>query len=222
VINGVLRYTPFLAQGTPRGRAIALTFDDGPGPYTQRIIRILVRMRVNATFFVVGQQLDSFSHVLRDELSHGFVIGDHTENHPLLPQLNQRRQFLQIHDAAVKLARLGAPWPRLFRPPYGIYSRATLRVLRATRMLLVVWSVDPQDYRRPGAGAIVRNVLSHARPGAVVLLHDGGGDRSQDIAALPAIIRGLRRMRYRLVTVPRLLAVDPPPRHQKLPRPSGA
>jgi peptidoglycan/xylan/chitin deacetylase (PgdA/CDA1 family) len=222
VINGVLRYTPFFAHGTPRGRAIALTFDDGPGPYTQRIVRILVRMRVNATFFVVGQQLDSFSHVLRDELSHGFVIGDHTENHPLLPALNRRSQFLQIHDDAVRLARLGAPWPRLFRPPYGIYSRTTLRVLRALRMLMVVWSVDPQDYRRPGAGAIVRNVLSHARPGAVVLLHDGGGDRSQDVAALPAIIRGLRRMRYRLVTVPRLLAVDPPPRQQKLPRPSGA
>ncbi len=222
MINRVLRYTPFIALGTPHKRAIALTFDDGPGPYTREIVRILVRMRVAATFFVVGQQLDNFSSGLRDELRHGFVIGDHTENHPLLSRLSRRLQYGQIRDDALRLRGLGAPWPRLFRPPYGIYTRATIGILRRMRMLMVQWSVDPQDYRRPGAGAIVSGVLSHARPGAIVLLHDGGGDRSQDVAALPTMIRGLRRMHYRLVTVPRLLAVDPPPRHQKLPRPSGA
>jgi peptidoglycan/xylan/chitin deacetylase (PgdA/CDA1 family) len=84
-------------------------------------------------------------------------------------------------------------------------------------MLLVLWSVDPSDWRRPGVGAIVSNVLTHARPGAIVLLHDGGGNRKQTVTALPSIIDGLRRRHYDLVTVPRLILDDPPPRHQRPP-----
>jgi peptidoglycan/xylan/chitin deacetylase (PgdA/CDA1 family) len=79
-------------------------------------------------------------------------------------------------------------------------------------MLMVLWSIDPGDYRQPGVRAIVQGVLSRAKSGAIVLLHDAGGMRSQTIAALPAIVHGLRRRRYRLVTVPRLMR-DDPPRH---------
>ena len=86
---------------------------------------------------------------------------------------------------------------------------------------MVLWSVDPSDWRRPGTGAIVSNVLRNSRPGAVVIMHDGGGDRSQTVAALPAIINGLRKRHYGLVTVPRLLTLDPPPRHQTPPHLSG-
>ena len=81
-INGALRYTPFVAAGTRRHRAIALSFDDGPSPYTASIVAILVRMHVPATFFVVGQQLKYFSAGLRDELRHGFDVGDHTRTTP--------------------------------------------------------------------------------------------------------------------------------------------
>jgi peptidoglycan-N-acetylglucosamine deacetylase len=83
---------------------------------------------------------------------------------------------------------------------------------------MVLWSVDPSDWRRPGTRAIVQRVLSAARPGAIVELHDGGGDRSQTLAALPAIVKGLVRRRYHLVTVTQLLREDAPPRHQRLPR----
>ena len=183
---------------------------------------ILTRLRVPATFFVVGQQLHYFAAGLRDELRHGFVIGNHTMNHALLWRLPARGQQTQITADQTALRRLGAPAPRLFRPPYGAYNRATLRLLAAMRMLMVMWSIDPGDWRRPGVGAIVSNVLRHSRPGAIVILHDGGGDRSQTIAALPRIIRGLRRRGYRLVTVPALLALDPPPRHQRLPATIGA
>ena len=96
-----------------------------------------------------------------------------------------------------------------------------MRTLRRLRMLMVMWSIDPSDWRRPGTEAIVSNVLSNSRPGAVVIMHDGGGDRSQTVAALPAIINGLRQRHYGLVTVPRLLTIDPPPRHQTLPHLSG-
>jgi peptidoglycan/xylan/chitin deacetylase (PgdA/CDA1 family) len=216
-INAVLRYTPFISAGTSRHRVIALTFDDGPSPYTRQIVQILTRMRVPATFFIVGQQLNDFSSALGDEISHQFEIGDHTENHAFLTRLNPANQYGQINDVALKVRHLGAPFPRLFRPPYGMYNAHTLTVLRRLRMLMVLWSVDPGDWRRPGTAAIVANVLANARPGAIVIMHDGGGDRSQTVAALPAIINGLRRRHYELVTVPRMIVLDPPPRHQRLP-----
>jgi peptidoglycan-N-acetylglucosamine deacetylase len=217
-IGAVLGYTPFVSIGSRRHRVIALTFDDGPSPYTGPIVRILAKMRVPATFFVVGQQLTYFSAGLRDEVRHGFAVGDHTENHAWLAHLHPGGQYLQIHDDAVRMQRAGAPAPRLFRPPYGIYNGTTLRLLHSMRMLMVMWSIDPGDWRRPGTKAIIANVLANAKPGAIVILHDGGGDRTQTIAALPAIIRGLWRRGYRLVSVPKLVTLDPPPRHQRLPQ----
>lgn len=216
-IDHALSYTPFVRAGIPRHRMIALTFDDGPSPYTRRILNVLVRMGVPATFFVVGQQLRYFSAGLRDELRHGFVIGDHTENHAPLSLLAEPLQYFQIHEAAVRIGRLGAPFPRLFRPPYGLHNTRTFAILRRLRMLMVMWSVDPRDWLRPGVRAIVDRVLEGARPGAIVELHDGGGNRSETAAALPAIITALRRRQYQFVTVPQLLTADPPPRGQALP-----
>jgi peptidoglycan/xylan/chitin deacetylase (PgdA/CDA1 family) len=216
-IDRVLSYTPFITGGVPRHRVVALTFDDGPSPYTPQIIRILVKMRVPATFFVVGQQLTDFSSALRDELRHGFSIGDHTENHAFMDRLSKSGQYKQIHDAAARIVRLGAPFPRLFRPPYGAYSSTTLSVLRGMKMLLTLWSVDTRDWTRPGTKAIISRALSTVRPGAIVLMHDGGGDRRQTVSALPAIISALRRRHYEFATVPQLLRLDPPPRHQRLP-----
>lgn len=217
-IDRTLAYTPFMSAGTPRRRVIALTFDDGPSPYTPKIIRVLLRLRVPTTFFVVGQQLKYFTAGLREEIRDGFVVGDHTENHAPLNRLNRRRQYDQIDAMAIRVRRLGAPFPRLFRPPYGYYNAVTFAILRRLHMLMVLWSVDPRDWTRPGTRAIVTRVLAAARPGAVVELHDGGGDRSETVAALPAIINGLRRRRFELVTVPRLLSIDPPARRQHLPQ----
>jgi peptidoglycan-N-acetylglucosamine deacetylase len=217
VIDGVLAYTPFVRAGLPRQRMIALTFDDGPSPYTPQIVRVLVRLHVPATFFVVGQQLRYFSAGLRDELRHGFVVGDHTENHPPLNLMGEALQYGQIHTAGLQIRHLGGLFPRLFRPPYGLYDAHTLAILRRLHMLMVMWSVDPQDWLRPGTKVIVQRVLQAARPGTIVEMHDGGGDRSQTVAALPAIVAALRRRHYELVTVPQLLAADPPPRQQPMP-----
>ena len=216
----VLAYTPLITGGIPRHRVVALTFDDGPSPYTQRIVGELVQLHVPATFFVVGQQLDDFSAGLRDELAHGMAIGDHTENHAPLTELSAAGQYKQIHDDAVRIARLGAPSPVLFRPPYDYYNSTTLRILRRLGMLMTLWSVDTRDWTRPGTAAIIRGALSGARPGAIILMHDGGGDRSQTVAALPAIVKALRRRHYGFVTVPQLLRVDPPPRPKGRPHPA--
>src|SRR5438067_10640649 len=124
-------------------------------------------------------------------------------------KLSAAGQYKQIHDAAVRIERLGAPVPLLFRPPYGLYNPATLGILKRLKMLMTLWSVDTRDWTRPGTTVIMSRALSAARPGAIVLMHDGGGDRSQTDAALPAIINALRRRHYELVTVPQLLRLDP-------------
>jgi peptidoglycan/xylan/chitin deacetylase (PgdA/CDA1 family) len=211
-----------VSRGGSRRRLIALTFDDGPSPYTPQIVRILVAMHAPATFFLVGQQLRYFAAGLRDELWHGFEVADHTENHAWLIRLSEAGQYGQIDGAALAMTSLGAPFPSLFRPPYGEFDARTLAVLVRLRMVMVMWSIDPRDWRRPGVKWIVWTVLSGARPGAIVELHDGGGNRSETVAALPAIIRGLRRRHYQLVTVSQLLADDPPAHHQSVPRSSGA
>jgi peptidoglycan/xylan/chitin deacetylase (PgdA/CDA1 family) len=221
-IDRALRTSRFVTGGVQRSRVVALTFDDGPSPYTPAIVRTLVRLRVPATFFVVGQQLRYFSNGLRDELRSGFLVGDHTVNHADLPRFSRGRQVAQIKDDAEMLQAAGAPTVRLFRPPYGLANSTTFSILRKLKMLTVLWSVDPGDWRRPGVKAIVSNVIHAVRPGSIVILHDGGGDRTQTNAALPTIVRRLRRNHYRLVSVPELLRLDPPPRHQKVPALTGA
>jgi peptidoglycan/xylan/chitin deacetylase (PgdA/CDA1 family) len=211
-IGTALHSTPTFRHGGSRRREIALTFDDGPGPYTRQILAILTRTHTPATFFIVGQQLTSYPRVLQAELRSGAAIGDHTENHPWLIRLGRAGQFTQIVAAALRVRRLGGGLPRMLRPPYGVFNATTLAVARSLGMVVVLWSDDPSDYARPGAAVIVRRVLGAARPGAIVLLHDAGGPRQQTVAALRPIIDGLRRRGYRLVTVPQMLRDDPPAR----------
>jgi len=204
----VLAYAPVIRSGGARGHEVALTFDDGPGPYTTRLVQALNSLHVHATFFAIGMEERWFSAGTDLELRSGDVVGDHTETHPQLVLLSRHAQREQIFEALLRIQLQGGPTPHLFRPPYGSFDPTTLRVLRSLHMLTVLWSVD---YTLPGAAAIAERALAGARPGAIILLHDGGGDRSQTIAALPAIVRGLRRRGLEPVTIPRLLLDDPPP-----------
>jgi peptidoglycan/xylan/chitin deacetylase (PgdA/CDA1 family) len=215
-IRQTLAYTPWVRVAGAQHREIALTFDDGPGPYTPEILAILQRERVPATFFEVGI-LERYFHASTAAIvADGDVIGDHTEVHTPMSRLSATRQRSQLLEQAVAVQRQGARFPRLFRPPYGMWNAATLALLRRYRMLMVLWTVDTNDYRRPGVQTIVKAALSGARPGAIILLHDAGGNRSETAAALPRIIAGLRRRHYRLVTVPRLLLDNPPPHVQNI------
>ncbi len=209
-IDGLLESTPVIREGSGGVREVALTFDDGPGPYTPAILDVLIRHHVPATFFPVGFMIDDFSDSIRREAANGFAIGDHTENHPKLTELSPEDQEAEVFGQAQTLERQGAPFPRLFRPPYGAYDASTLDVLRRHRMLTILWTVETGDYERPGDAAIVQHVLDGVHPGAIVLLHDGGGDRSETVAALPTIIKALRARKYKLVTIPQLLLDDPP------------
>jgi peptidoglycan-N-acetylglucosamine deacetylase len=218
-VDHVLGYTPYVQLAGHRRREVALTFDDGPSPYTYAVLKTLQRFHVPATFFVVGRQVTGFPKQLAAELAAGEEVGDHTLSHPLLGALSGAAQANEITGMAHLLERHHAPAPVVMRPPYGSFNATSLQILHAQRMLMVLWSVDTKDYSRPGVNRIVYTAVSGAQPGAIVLMHDGGGDRSQTVAALPRIIRALQRKHYRLVTMARLVRDDPPPRHQPAPRP---
>lgn len=215
----ILRYTGYIAVGTPREREVALTFDDGPGPYTPRVLAVLERFHVKATFFEIGRNVAAYPRYTAELARAGMVIGDHTEEHPFLAELGPSEQASELDQAADAIQAAGAPRPLLFRPPYGSFDAATLALLRERNMLMVLWTVDTSDYALPGVGKIIYTALSGARPGAIILFHDGGGERYETVAALPRIIERLRQRGYRLVTVPELLRDDPPPEGQPPPTP---
>lgn len=200
-VDGLVR------RSTPvGGMVIALTFDDGPWPaQTQAILAILQKFKIKATFFEVGSQArdrPALSHMLTDA---GMQIGNHTESHPNLRKLNASGVAEQIRTAQVNITKASGQAPRYFRPPGGETTPAMWATMKKLGLQLVMWTVDPRDWSRPGAAAIEKRVLAGARPGGVVLMHDGGGDRSQTIAALPRVIAGLLKKHYRFVTLDQLI-----------------
>ena len=216
-IDHVLSYTPAITAGGSHGNEVALTFDDGPGPYTQQLVSELNRLGVHATFFAIGEEERYFSPGTSLELRSGDVVGDHTETHPMLASLSAHDQYEELFEQIARIELLGGPRPRLFRPPYGSFDATTFKLLHKLHLLMVLWSTDTDDYTLPGVGAIEQSALAGAHPGAIILMHDAGGDRSETIAALPTIIEGLRKKGLHPVTIPRLMLDDPPPPGQPLP-----
>jgi peptidoglycan/xylan/chitin deacetylase (PgdA/CDA1 family) len=185
---------------------VALTFDDGPWPaQTGRVVRILERFNVPATFFMVGYLVERYPGVVRMVENAGMRIGDHSWDHPVGPplaDLTQQRVADEIGRTADALSSLGVD-PLLFRPPGGSYDSAVLREAQRQGMRLVTWSVDPRDWSsNTSSSEIVRRVLGAVGSGSIVLMHDGGGDQGATIRALPKIIRGIRKMGLRFVEIP--------------------
>jgi peptidoglycan/xylan/chitin deacetylase (PgdA/CDA1 family) len=209
-IDRVRRHHPVVSRGGGRRHEVALVFHDGPGPYTMQMINKLRELHAAATFFDVGASVIYFSQTVTAQRGHRFAVGNLTESYAAMTKLSRTRQRTEIGVQADRLRSLGIPSPKLFSPPYGAYNRDTLAVLRRLHMLMVLWSVDTEDYKNLGEQVIVQRALHGARPGSIILLHDAGGDRTQTLGALPAIVHGLRSRGYKLVTVPRLMLDDPP------------
>jgi peptidoglycan/xylan/chitin deacetylase (PgdA/CDA1 family) len=192
------------APGAGGPLRVALTFDDGPWLHsTEQILTILTRRRAPATFFVVGRQVERYPELVRQELAAGMALGSHSYSHP---QPFDRLPVARIRDEITRGRRTLQPLgihPVGFRPPGGAASPAVTAAAQEFGDGTVLWSVDPADWQ-PGvtANQLVQRVLAAARPGAIVLLHDGGGNRSATVAALPAIIDGLRRLGLTLTVVP--------------------
>jgi peptidoglycan/xylan/chitin deacetylase (PgdA/CDA1 family) len=213
-VDRALRRTWFAERGARRTREVALTFDDGPGPDTPRLLSWLRRHRVPATFFLLGSAARRDPATVRRILREGHAVGAHTSSHALLPRLSAAGQRAEIAGSARDIEAITGRRVRLFRPPYGGFDATTRAILREERMLMVLWTVDTRDFERPGSARIAYTALSGARAGSIVLMHDGGGRRAQTLKALTRIVKGVRSRGLRLVTVPDLLAGAPVPRDQ--------
>ncbi|MGH3083950.1 MAG: polysaccharide deacetylase family protein [Gaiellaceae bacterium] len=195
-ISGKIAPRAFRPSGPSRTpRAVALTFDDGPSPYTAEILAILRRFYARATFFVIGRLARRYPSLVRRELEAGMEVGSHSYSHPYRPPFDRQPYeeiVREIERGKAVLAALGAE-PTLFRPPGGSFSPNVIEAAGAYGQRLVLWSVDPTDWEAgTPARQITRRVLRTVRPGSIVVLHDGGGERSQTVTALPAIVRGIR------------------------------
>jgi peptidoglycan/xylan/chitin deacetylase (PgdA/CDA1 family) len=186
----------------PGEKVVALTFDDGPSPvYTPQILRILAAARAPASFEIIGLHGGAYPGIVRAENADGMSLVNHTWTHIDLAALPAGRWPAEV-DRTSRLLRGVTGHPvRCLRPPYGLGDRAVDAQLRSRGLAELDWDVDPSDYLRPGAAVIARRVLAALRPGAIVIMHDGGGNRSQTVAALPAIIRGIRAAGYQIVPV---------------------
>lgn len=187
-------------------RLVALTFDDGPWPgATLAVLETLAHEGVRATFFWVGQQLERYPNLARRVVAEGHAVGNHTYSH--------RSTASPLEVAAQEIDHTGALIEQvtgvrttLFRPPGGHLENGLVKYALERGYVVVMWSALSDDTNpKYDAADIVNNVLSRVRPGSIVLLHDGGGDRSRTLAALPELIERLRAEGYRFVTVPQLL-----------------
>jgi peptidoglycan/xylan/chitin deacetylase (PgdA/CDA1 family) len=178
---------------------VALTFDDGPSrTQTAAILATLDRLGARATFFEEGRHVRGREALMRQILALGDEIGNHSFHHPVDPGEGE----LAATQAAIRAATGFTPC--LFRPPYGELDRAEKAAARADGLELVFWTLDSEDDAHPGVGPIRARVVRRARPGSIVLLHDGGR-HPQTVAALAGIVEGLQRRGFRLVTVTELL-----------------
>ena len=184
----------------PRDRnVVALTFDDGPSEYTEAFLDVLRAKHAHGTFFEIGQEMPGREDAMRRILSEGDEIGDHTVNHVEYPG------YFQIAGAAARIRSSTHFEPCLFRPPGGAVNSSVVDTAGALGMQTILWDVDPTDWANPGSGAVYSRIVSAAQRGSIILMHDGGGDRSGTLAALPRIIDTLRGRGYRFATVSELL-----------------
>jgi peptidoglycan-N-acetylglucosamine deacetylase len=195
----------------PRGRKrIAIGFDDGPSSYTPQVLRVLQRFNAHATFFEIGQQTSGRAAIMRQVLADGNEIGNHTLHH------EQNASSSSLAETNRLIRRATGFTPCDFRPPDGAVSSALVRRASAQHMNTIDWDVDPRDWSTPGTAAIASNVIHHAHNGSIVVMHDGGGNRSETVAALPAILSHFEHRGYEFVPIEELLGHEfiypqPPP-----------
>ncbi|HUR15285.1 MAG TPA: polysaccharide deacetylase family protein [Mycobacteriales bacterium] len=181
-----------------RARAYALTFDDGPDPtWTPRVLRLLAAAHARATFCVVGRQVARHPELVRAIVRGGHALCNHSWSHDeRLPSRSPAVVTRELARTQAAVRRAAGVTPRLFRAPGGVWSPALEREARRQGMSTLGWNVDPRDWTTPGARAIAREVLRGVRPGAVVLLHDGGGHRGQTLVAVRFLLARLRALHY--------------------------
>jgi peptidoglycan/xylan/chitin deacetylase (PgdA/CDA1 family) len=189
-----------LITNGPRDRkVVALTFDDGPSEYTPGFLSVLREKHVHGTFFEIGQEMAGRESTMRQILSEGDEIGNHTMHHTEYPGYADIAPTTSLIEAITHFR------PCLFRPPGGAVNSSVIAAAGEDGLRTITWDVDPADWSTPGSAAVYSRIVGAAQSGSIILMHDGGGDRSGTLAALPAIIDTLRARGYRFDTVTELL-----------------
>ena len=194
---------PFGSLTGTGSSGLALTFDDGPSGYTNQVLDLLAQYHVKATFCLIGQQVAAYAEQVRRIVAEGHTLCNHTWTHDLNLRnrpTEQIRSELQRTTDAIHAIVPDAPI-RYFREPGGNWGPSTVNMATSLGMTCLHWNADPQDWRRPGAQAIINYVLRTASPGGIILMHDGGGDRSGTVLALRTILPNLVS-RFTLIPMP--------------------
>lgn len=188
------------------GNYIAITFDDGPHPQnTPRLLDMLRARNIKATFYVIGRSVDLYPQIARRTVAEGHEIGNHTHTHRLLSKLGDADVISDLRRCHDAIGRAAGVQPRTMRPPYGgLLQRQRDLVHSEFGYPVILWSVDPFDWKRPGASVISSRIISGASPGGIVLAHDL---HAQTVDAMPATLDTLLGRGYKFVTVSQLLAM---------------
>lgn len=191
-------------------KVIALTFDDGPWHRnTSEILDILKKNKIKATFFWVGLALKDNPQIGKRVAEEGHAIGNHTWHH-WYQKLNPAAAARELDDTEDLIYKTTGVRTNLFRPPGAVMDNGVADYAKQKKYAIVMWSNDPMDYRPLSAKELVNNTMRKAHPGAIVLMHDGGGNHSATVQALPEIIAKLKKLGYRFVTIPELLEISEP------------
>ncbi len=184
---------------------VAMTFDDGPHPKnTPRLLDMLKARNIKATFYVIGSNVDRYPHIVRRMVAEGHEIGNHTYSHPKLTGLSDVRVRSELKKTDAAISRAAGVRPRTMRPPYGaLYTRQRSLVFSEFGYPTVMWSIDPEDWRRPGPSVVASRILSKAHNGAFILAHDL---HAPTVDAMPKTFDGLLSKGFRFVTVSQMLA----------------
>jgi peptidoglycan/xylan/chitin deacetylase (PgdA/CDA1 family) len=196
------------AKLPPEKKVIALTFDDGPWPNTTaKVLDILKKNRIKSTFFVVGQNVKNYPDLTKQIVADGHIIANHTWHH-WYHQMNAQAAAYEVANTTDIIYQTTGVRTSLFRPPGGIMNNGVAAYAKNNKYAVIMWSADSMDYSRPAVPRLMNNIFREAKPGGIVLMHDGGGDRSHTVKALPEIISRFRKQGYEFVTVPELLEMQ--------------
>lgn len=178
----------------PLPGTVALTFDDGPSPiYTPKILAILKKYQVKATFFVMGWAAKKYPKLIKQMVRDGHAVAIHTNSHSKLTRLSNKQLYKEVDWTRDVVAKVAGVTPVCLRPPFGLANSRVKKYIRSRGMIPVPMGFNSFDYMKPGVNKIIQQVVGNAIKGRVFLLHDGYFHRQQTVAALPKIIEGIRK-----------------------------